>query len=220
MVGASQLSLIRSIDRSWGEAVMRCLWGMALAVVVISAASSGRACAQVVIAIDKSRQQMTVLFDGAEQHVWKVSTGLGGGPPSGTYRPERLERQWFSRKYDWSPMPHSIFFYKGYAIHGTTYVSRLGRRASHGCVRLHPKNAAILFALVRSQGMRKTTIVVADTAEALLQMLRHEAPRSAPEASAQKRAGTTAIPTADISVQITGATPDAAPRFADPQFEE
>jgi hypothetical protein len=58
---------------------------------------------------------------------------------------------------------HSIFFHEGYAIHGTIYVSRLGRRASHGCVRLHPKNAAALFDLVRSRGMRSTTIVVSNT---------------------------------------------------------
>ena len=50
--------------------------------------------------------------------------------------------QWYSRKYDWSPMPHAIFFHQGYAIHGTGYVSRLGQPASHGCVRLHPSHAA------------------------------------------------------------------------------
>jgi lipoprotein-anchoring transpeptidase ErfK/SrfK len=60
-------------------------------------------------------------------------------------------------------MPHSIFFYKGYAIHGTQYVSRLGRRASHGCVRLHPTNAATLFALVQRQGMGRTRIVVSNS---------------------------------------------------------
>jgi lipoprotein-anchoring transpeptidase ErfK/SrfK len=57
-------------------------------------------------------------------------------------------------------MPHSIFFYHGYAIHGTNYISRLGRRASHGCVRLHPRNAAILFELVQRYGKRNTRIVV------------------------------------------------------------
>src|SRR5262245_22118219 len=59
-----------------------------------------------------------------------------------------------------SPMPYSIFFHEGYAIHGTIYVSRLGNRASHGCVRLHPANAAVLFDLVRNHGMGRTTIVV------------------------------------------------------------
>ena len=122
--------------------------------------------AEVVVAINKSAQQMTVLVDGAERHVWKVSTGLGGGPPSGTYRPERLERKWFSHKYGWSPMPHSIFFHEGYAIHGTIYVSRLGQRASHGCVRLHPSNAATLFELVWRHGVRDTRIVVSNSDQA------------------------------------------------------
>jgi hypothetical protein len=119
--------------------------------------------ADVILNINKSKQRLAVVVDGTERHVWAISTGTEGGPPSGTYRPQRLERQWYSRKYNWSPMPHSIFFHEGYAIHGTIYVSRLGRRASHGCVRLHPKNAAALFDLVRSRGMRSTTIVVSNT---------------------------------------------------------
>jgi hypothetical protein len=145
---------------------MRCLVGAAivagLCLIEFISGADGAA-AEIVVAIDKSKQRMTVLVDGVEQHVWKVSTGLGGGPPSGTYRPERLERKWFSRKYGMSPMPHSIFFHQGYAIHGTIYVSRLGNRASHGCVRLHPANATILFDLVRTQGMSATTIVVSNT---------------------------------------------------------
>ena len=125
-----------------------------------SLASAGPAGAEIIIAIDKSIQRMAVVVDGREQHVWKVSTGTGGGPKSGTYRPQRLEKSWFSRKYGMSPMPHAIFFDEGYAIHGTVYVSRLGNRASHGCVRLHPANAATLFGLVRARGMTSTTIVV------------------------------------------------------------
>jgi hypothetical protein len=128
-----------------------------------SPASVERAAAEVVVAINKATQRMTVVVDGGERHVWKISTGLGGGPPSGNYRPERLERKWFSHKYGWAPMPHSIFFHEGYAIHGTIHVSRLGRRASHGCVRLHPSNAAILFDLVRRRGMSATTILVSNS---------------------------------------------------------
>ena len=59
-----------------------------------------------------------------------------------------------------SPMPHAIFFHKGYAIHGTYHISRLGGPASHGCVRLHPGNAATLFMLVRRYGMANTTIAI------------------------------------------------------------
>jgi hypothetical protein len=195
---------------------MRCLWGVALAAGLVFgfAAGIGRAGAEVVVAIDKSKQHLTVLLDGVEQHVWKVSTGLGGGPPSGRYKPERLERKWFSHKYGWSPMPHSIFFHKGYAIHGTIYLSRLGKRASHGCVRLHPANAATLFALVRSQGKGNTTIFVANSAIALQQLL-----PSKPEASAQKRVSAPGMPAADVAPTITGATP-AVPPAAVPEIQD
>jgi lipoprotein-anchoring transpeptidase ErfK/SrfK len=57
-------------------------------------------------------------------------------------------------------MPYSIFFKGGYAIHGTYSVKQLGRPASHGCVRLHPDNAAALFGLVKQAGMSNTRIIV------------------------------------------------------------
>ena len=104
---------------------------------------------------------MSVAVNGATRHTWPVSTGRAPfGTPNGTFTPQRMARSWFSRKYYNSPMPHSIFYYKGYAIHGTTHISRLGGTASHGCVRLHPENAATLFALVQSHGARNTKIVV------------------------------------------------------------
>jgi L,D-transpeptidase catalytic domain len=84
----------------------------------------------------------------------------GYGTPSGTYRPQRLERTWFSKEYYNSPMPHSIFFHGGYAIHGSYEIHRLGGPASHGCIRLHPANAATLFALVKQRGMSDATIIV------------------------------------------------------------
>jgi lipoprotein-anchoring transpeptidase ErfK/SrfK len=142
---------------------MRCVMriaAVAAAFAVVLMAPADRATADVVISINKSSQRMAITVDGAVRHRWSISTGLGGGPPSGDYRPQRLERKWNSRKYNWAPMPHAIFFHKGYAIHGTNHVSRLGRRASHGCVRLHPANAATLFALVRRHGTGNTRIVV------------------------------------------------------------
>jgi hypothetical protein len=57
-------------------------------------------------------------------------------------------------------MPWSVFFHRGYAMHGTTEVRNLGRPASHGCVRLLPENAAMLFALVLAEGKKNTRVVV------------------------------------------------------------
>jgi lipoprotein-anchoring transpeptidase ErfK/SrfK len=117
--------------------------------------------ASVVIEVDKSSQQMSVAVDGVARYRWAVSTARAGySTPSGTYHPERLERTWFSREYYNSPMPYSIFFHGGYAIHGSYEISRLGGPASHGCVRLHPSNAATLYALVSREGAGATTIVV------------------------------------------------------------
>lgn len=133
----------------------------ALAVLVVVWLDAGSARADVLIQIDKSSQRMAVSIDGRPAYHWVVSTGRRGfGTPAGVFRPQMLARRWFSRKYYNSPMPHAIFFHKGFAIHGTYYLSQLGGPASHGCVRLHPDNAATLFGLVQQQGPAHTRIVV------------------------------------------------------------
>jgi lipoprotein-anchoring transpeptidase ErfK/SrfK len=119
--------------------------------------------ASIVVQIDKSSQRMAVRVDGMTRYSWPVSTGRSGyGTPSGVFRPQMMARRWFSRKYYNSPMPHSIFFYHGFAIHGTSELSRLGGPASHGCVRLHPSHAAALFALVQRSGPGNTRIVISN----------------------------------------------------------
>jgi lipoprotein-anchoring transpeptidase ErfK/SrfK len=117
---------------------------------------------QVVITINKVSQKMTVTVDGGREYVWPVSTGASGyTTPSGKFRPFRMEKEHFSKEWDDAPMPHSIFFTgEGHAIHGSMYVKSLGRRASHGCVRLAPDNAAKLFALVQDAGMKNTTVII------------------------------------------------------------
>jgi lipoprotein-anchoring transpeptidase ErfK/SrfK len=131
-----------------------------LAALLLVTLSTGAAAA-IVVQIDRAAQRMAVIVDGAPRYNWRVSTArLGYITPPGTYHPEMLARRWFSRKYYNSPMPHSIFFYGGFAIHGSYEISHLGRPASHGCVRLDPSNAAILFGLVQREGTAATTIVI------------------------------------------------------------
>ncbi|MGQ7792970.1 L,D-transpeptidase [Faunimonas sp. B44] len=116
--------------------------------------------ANVVARIDISEQRMSVTIDGKLAHLWRVSTGTKGyRTPTGSYRPFRLERHWYSRKYD-GPMPHSVFFRGGYAIHGTNAIRQLGRPASHGCVRLHPDHARTFFNLVKRNGLARTRVVI------------------------------------------------------------
>jgi hypothetical protein len=133
---------------------------LVLAVLATLFGGLSRAQAEIVVTVDKSAQQLTVAVDGFQRYQWPVSTARWGyRTPNGSYRPQRLERKWFSRKYDMSPMPYSIFFDGGYAIHGSYEIKRIGAPASHGCIRLHPEHAEILFDMVKDHP-RDTRIVI------------------------------------------------------------
>jgi lipoprotein-anchoring transpeptidase ErfK/SrfK len=133
----------------------------ALAALVLFCSAADKAKAAVLVQINRATQTMQVSVDGMPRYQWRVSTGRRGlATPAGTFHPHSLARRWFSRKYHNSPMPHSIFFHGGIAIHGTYETAWLGRAVSHGCVRLLPSNAAALFDLVQREGMHATTIVV------------------------------------------------------------
>ena len=117
--------------------------------------------ARISVTVDLSQQTMTVRVGGETLYNWSVSTGRKGyRTPTGTYHPTRMHREYYSRKYDNAPMPYSIFFRGGFAIHGTNHVSALGGVASHGCIRLLTANARALYNLVREHGSGNTTIKI------------------------------------------------------------
>ncbi|MDK9697828.1 MAG: L,D-transpeptidase [Siculibacillus sp.] len=111
--------------------------------------------------IHLTSQRMVVVIDGIKTGEYVVSTGKRGyRTPVGDFKPTRMHKKYYSKKYHNSPMPNSIFFNGGIAVHGTYEVARLGKPASHGCVRMHPRDAAALFGLVQSHGMTNSRIVV------------------------------------------------------------
>jgi lipoprotein-anchoring transpeptidase ErfK/SrfK len=111
--------------------------------------------------VDVSSQSMNVRVNGWSYANWRVSTGREGyDTPRGSFSVKSLARMHYSRKYDNAPMPNSVFFHGGFAIHATNHVNALGRPASHGCVRLAPGNAAQLYALVQQYGARRTRITL------------------------------------------------------------
>ena len=134
----------------------------AAAMFAASLMACGAAVAEIVVTVDKAKQRMYVVVDGEHRYTWPVSTGFGN-TPSGSYRPQILSRNHRSTLFNNAPMPFAIFYSGHYAIHGTTAVAQLGRRASKGCVRLHPSNAAVLFALVQKHGSANTRILVQDS---------------------------------------------------------
>lgn len=127
----------------------------------IGAAWPAAAGSSLAVRIDLSSQRMQVRIGGRPAYTWAVSTARPGyRTPTGRFHPIRLERVWYSTIYDSAPMPYSIFFYGGYAIHGTYDIRNLGRAVSHGCVRLHPANAQTLYNLVRRYGPGNTLITI------------------------------------------------------------
>ena len=117
--------------------------------------------AQIVAKINMSSQRMDVYVDGAPRYNWPVSTARPGyRTPVGSFKPTALVRYHRSTIYSGSPMPYSIFFLRGYAIHGSYEIKHLGRPASHGCIRLHPSNAAALYSLVQKRGAGNTVIQI------------------------------------------------------------
>ena len=137
-------------------AALMLLAGAAQAKRSFNGAKSGK----VIITINKRTQRMTVFVSGVRRYTFRVSTGKAGfATPRGRFRALWLTKMHRSRKYNNAKMPNSIFFTRrGHAIHGTNAVRRLGRTASHGCVRLAPRNAAALYALVKRYGRQNVTI--------------------------------------------------------------
>jgi lipoprotein-anchoring transpeptidase ErfK/SrfK len=113
------------------------------------------------ININLTTQRMAVTENGKQKYTWAVSSGAYGYPtPTGTFKPSWMSKMWYSKQYDNAPMPHSIFFKGGAAIHATSSIHLLGTPASHGCVRLAPSNAAKLYAMVSRHGKDRTQISV------------------------------------------------------------
>jgi lipoprotein-anchoring transpeptidase ErfK/SrfK len=106
-------------------------------------------------------QTMTVTENGFVKYRWKVSTARRGySTPTGSWSAKWLSRDHRSKKYDNAPMPYAVFFNGGYAVHATYDLNRLGMPASHGCVRLHPNNAAEFFSLTQQAGLANTRVVI------------------------------------------------------------
>jgi len=152
--------------------------------------------AAILINIDKTTQRMSVSVDGTQRYVWPVSTGRPGyDTPNGTFKPNRMDADHLSQEWDNAPMPHTIFFdMHGHAIHGFFDVKHLGLAVSHGCVRIAPDHAAELFALIKAQTMKETTVVV--SGETLPPYVAQRQPNAA-----QRRApvANNAAPPADIA---------------------
>jgi hypothetical protein len=132
------------------------------------------ASAEIVVAVDKVTQRMTVTVDGEQRYTWPVSTGRPGfDTPSGTFHANRMDATHKSQEYDNAPMPHTVFFdWHGHALHGFLNTSQIGNPASHGCVRMQPEKAALLYTLIAMTGLKNTTVIIAGKTPSLSDLLK------------------------------------------------
>ncbi|MFN0219066.1 MAG: L,D-transpeptidase [Hyphomicrobium sp.] len=132
--------------------------------------------------IDLAQQRMVVTENGVEKFIWPISSGTAQFPtPRGTFRPEWTSKMWYSRKYDWAPMPHAVFINGGVAVHATTHTGALGSPASHGCIRLAPANAKTFYNLVHRHGLKLTQVSVYGTPKTSGPVYASRKPKRAPQ---------------------------------------
>lgn len=128
---------------------MRLLYSL---IILIGLTAAARA--DVSVVVDRATQRVTATINGTV-HVWPTSTGLKAGwTRPGIYGVQGMDENHRSSIYNNAPMPHSVFFNGDVAFHGTTETGMLGQPASHGCVRLHPAHAKILFDAIRRNGSK------------------------------------------------------------------
>ncbi|MCJ8148730.1 L,D-transpeptidase [Shinella sp. H4-D48] len=140
---------------------MRSVLATAVAFLLVLFQTETVLAANLVAQVNLSSQTMTVTQNGVVKHRWRVSTGRKGyTTPTGSWSAKWASRNHRSRKYNNAPMPYAIFFKGGYAVHATYETRRLGRPASHGCVRLSPNDAATFYQLANRHGLPNTRIVI------------------------------------------------------------
>ncbi len=120
--------------------------------------------AELVAVVDRDAQTVLVYANHAELHgPWPVSTARAPyRTPSGTYRATWMDADHRSKIYDDAPMPFSVFYDGGRALHGIEggEARLLGRAASHGCVRMSVAHARAFYDLVRKYGLKNTFVII------------------------------------------------------------
>jgi lipoprotein-anchoring transpeptidase ErfK/SrfK len=140
-------------------------------------ATTATQAAVVEVNVDLSKQKMEIVVAGYREFTWDISSARRGyETPTGKFWVNWMTPMHYSEQYEYSPMPYSIFFHEGYAIHATNELKRLGRPASHGCIRLSLENAKILYGLVELYGMRNVMIEVRNKQSAMAVPAREHSP--------------------------------------------
>ena len=152
--------------RARNEIIFSLLSGACLSLIHIQmcirdSTKPARGTERLIAKVSIKKQTILISLDNELIYKWSVSTGRKGfETPPGYYNGQRKYVLWRSRTYDNAPMPFAVFFFEGYAVHGTTAISQLGKPASHGCVRVTTPHAKTFYDLVDEVGLSQTLVVI------------------------------------------------------------
>jgi LysM repeat protein len=100
------------------------------------------------IDVDLSSQRVRAYQDNTAVRTMVVSTGIARYPtPTGRFRiyAKYPSVTMSGPGYYLPGVPHTMFFYRGYALHGTYWHNNFGTPMSHGCINLTRSDAAWLY---------------------------------------------------------------------------
>lgn len=106
------------------------------------------------VEVDLTSQRLYA-FEGENKiYAFIISSGKPWTPtPTGEFKPWgkfRFDRMiggsvQLGNYYDLPNVPYTVYFYQGYAIHGTYWHNNFGHPMSHGCVNLRTEDAGLLY---------------------------------------------------------------------------
>ncbi len=100
------------------------------------------------IDVNLSTQRVTAYAGNTPVRSTLASTGLPSTPtPTGRYRiyVKYASTLMSGPGYYLPSVPYTMYFYRGYGLHGTYWHSNFGRRMSHGCINLPTSEAGWLY---------------------------------------------------------------------------
>lgn len=108
------------------------------------------------IEVNLKNQRLYAYDDQKLIYNFLISSGKWAPTPTGTFRPwaklpsttMKGGNKQLGTYYNLPNVPHVIYFYQGYAIHGTYWHNNFGTPMSHGCVNLSIADAQAIYNFV------------------------------------------------------------------------
>lgn len=100
------------------------------------------------IEIDLSSQRLIAWEGSFPVYAVIISTGKASTPtPTGVFAIQTRHRstRMQGEDYDVPDVPYTMYYYRGYAIHGAYWHNRFGTPVSHGCINVAVDHARWLF---------------------------------------------------------------------------